>query len=107
MPRCCLKVPSAKPWPILTRWEQLSNYLLDGTLLLDNNEIENKMRAIALGRKNYLFAGSHDAAQRAAMIYSFFAIPMLGTGVQIRRGKSPAVAQICLRQYHGYQHPKN
>ncbi|WP_268037087.1 transposase domain-containing protein, partial [Algoriphagus sp. PAP.12] len=39
-----------------------------------NNAIENKIRPIALGRKNYLFAGSHDAAQRAAMIYSFFAM---------------------------------
>ncbi|HEU0226667.1 MAG TPA: transposase domain-containing protein, partial [Arachidicoccus soli] len=36
--------------------------------------VENALRPIALGRKNYLFAGSHDAAQRAACIYSFFAI---------------------------------
>ena len=39
---------------------------------LDNNLIENKIRPLALGRKNYLFAGSHDAAQRIAMMYSFF-----------------------------------
>ncbi|WP_268037039.1 transposase domain-containing protein, partial [Algoriphagus sp. PAP.12] len=39
-----------------------------------NNAIENKIRPIGLGRKNYLFAGAHDAAQRAAMIYSFFAM---------------------------------
>ncbi len=58
----------------MNRWQQLSNYLLDGTLQLDNNEIENKIRVIALGRKNYLFAGSHQAAPRAAMIYSFFAM---------------------------------
>ncbi|MBD1432389.1 hypothetical protein H8B06_06100 [Sphingobacterium sp. DN00404] len=32
------------------------------------------LRPVALGRKNYLFAGSHEAAQRSAMIYSFFAI---------------------------------
>lgn len=36
--------------------------------------MENAIRPVALGRKNYLFAGSHEAAQRAAMIYSFFAI---------------------------------
>lgn len=36
--------------------------------------MENAIRPIALGRKNYLFAGSYDAAQKAAMIYSFFAI---------------------------------
>ncbi|SFG14838.1 Transposase IS66 family protein, partial [Salegentibacter agarivorans] len=49
-------------------------YLYDGNLLIDNNLIENKIRPVALGRKNYLFAGSHKAAQRAAAIYSFFAI---------------------------------
>ena len=40
---------------------------------LDNNIIENKIRPLALGRKNYLFAGSHKAAQRIAIMYSFFA----------------------------------
>ena len=45
----------------------------DGRLLIDNNHIENKIRPLALGRKNYLFAGSHQAAQRAAMMYSFLA----------------------------------
>lgn len=56
------------------RWDALSAYLYDGNLLIDNNLVENAIRPVALGRKNYLFAGSHDAAQRAAMIYSFFAI---------------------------------
>jgi transposase len=55
-------------------WEELSNYLLDGVLEIDNNPVENRIRPVALGRKNYLFAGSHEAAQRAAMIYSFFAM---------------------------------
>ncbi len=56
------------------RWDALSAYLYDGNLLIDNNQIENALRPCCLGRKNYLFAGSHQAAQRAAMIYSFFAI---------------------------------
>jgi len=56
------------------RWNALSAYLYDGNLLIDNNLVENAIRPVALGRKNYLFAGSHEAAQRAAMIYSFFAI---------------------------------
>lgn len=56
------------------RWDALSAYLYDGNLQIDNNLVENAIRPIALGRKNYLFAGSHEAAQRAAMIYSFFAI---------------------------------
>jgi transposase len=41
--------------------------------LIDNNHIENKIRPLALGRKNYLFAGSHPTAQRIAMMYSFMA----------------------------------
>lgn len=56
------------------RWDKLSTYLQDGSLHIDNNAIENAIRPIALGRKNYLFAGSHDAASRAGLIYSFFAI---------------------------------
>ena len=55
------------------REKQLSMYLHDGMLLMDTNLIENTIRPIALGRNNYLFAGSHDAAQNAAIIYSLFA----------------------------------
>ena len=58
----------------LDRWEQLSAYLYDGILEIDNNLVENAIRPVALGRKNYLFAGSHRAAERAAGIYSLFAI---------------------------------
>nr|HPH17074.1 transposase [Bacteroidales bacterium] len=57
----------------LARWDSLLNYLKDGNLLIDNNLIENAIRPLALGRKNYLFAGSHDAAEDIAMYYSFFA----------------------------------
>lgn len=54
------------------RWDNLSAYLYNGNLQIDNNLVENAIRPVALGRKNYLFAGSHDAAQRAAMVYTFF-----------------------------------
>ena len=57
----------------LNRWDTLLDYLKDGNLLIDNNLIENAIRPLALGRKNYLFAGSHDAAKNIAMYYSFFA----------------------------------
>lgn len=57
----------------LKRWKQLGLYIHHGEVEIDNNLLENDIRPIALGRKNYLFAGSHDSAQRAAMIYSFFA----------------------------------
>jgi len=55
------------------QWPTLMTIFADGRLLIDNNHIENKIRPLALGRKNYLFAGSHQAAQRAAMMYSFMA----------------------------------
>lgn len=54
-------------------WSKLKAYIDDGKYEIDNNMIENAIRPLALGRKNYLFAGSHKAAQRAAMFYSFFA----------------------------------
>jgi len=55
------------------QWSKLINAFTNGDIELDNNLIENKIRALALGRKNYLFAGSHKGAQRIAMMYSFFA----------------------------------
>lgn len=58
----------------LARWDKLMIYAGDGRLEIDNNLVENSIRPIAIGRKNYLIAGSHDAARRAAMIYS-----LLGT----------------------------
>jgi len=58
----------------LKRWERLSAYVNDGRLNIDNNPVENSIRPVALGRKNYLFAGSHEAAKRSAMLYS-----LLGT----------------------------
>ena len=55
------------------QYPKLINTLCDAKLKLDNNLIENKIRPLALGRKNYLFAGSHSGAERMAMLYSFFA----------------------------------
>ena len=58
----------------IARWDMLLNYLYDGSLEIDNNLVENAIRPNALGRKNYLFAGSHEGAKRAAMFYTFFGI---------------------------------
>lgn len=55
----------------LKRKENLGRFLLDGRLEIDNNLVENAIRPIAIGRKNYLFAGNHEAAQRIAVIYTF------------------------------------
>ena len=54
----------------LNFWMRLQVYLTDGALEIDNNLVENAIRPVALGRKNWLFAGSHDGARRAATIYS-------------------------------------
>lgn len=58
----------------IERWPRLSIYAINGMLNIDNNPAENSIRSVAVGRKNYLFAGSHEAAQRSAMLYS-----LLGT----------------------------
>ena len=57
----------------LARWDKLNVYTQDGNLRIDNNLVENSIRPVAIGRKNYLFAGNHEAAQRSAMLYSMFA----------------------------------
>ena len=54
----------------LKRWMALTQYLDDGSLPIDNNWAENQMRPWALGRKNWLFAGSLRSGQRAAVIMS-------------------------------------
>ncbi len=56
----------------LERWDRLSIYTQDGRLNIDNNPVENSIRPVAVGRKNYLFAGSHEAAKRSGMLYSLF-----------------------------------
>ncbi len=55
----------------LSRKQQLYIYTAQAHLQIDNNLIENTIRPVAIGRKNYLFAGSHEGARRAAMLYSF------------------------------------
>ncbi len=57
----------------LTLWPRLVRYIDEGRFSIDNNLIENSIRPVALGRKNYMFAGSHDAAQQAAFVYSLLA----------------------------------
>src|SRR5690606_8324386 len=54
----------------LKRWVALTRYLDDGSLPIDNNHVENLIRPIALGRSNWLFAGSLRAGKRAAAVMS-------------------------------------
>ena len=58
----------------LSRWQALTRYCDDGRLEIDNNAAERALRAVALGRKNYLFAGSDKGGERAAAMYT-----LLGT----------------------------
>jgi hypothetical protein len=57
----------------LGQWSKLKTYTRDGRLEIDNNLVENAIRPVTLGRKNYLFAGSHEGAKCAAIIYSLVA----------------------------------
>ena len=53
-----------------SRWSALGRYLDDGRLELSNNAAENAIRPVALGRKNWLFAGSDSGGERAALFYT-------------------------------------
>jgi hypothetical protein len=55
-------------------YPRLVRYVIDGRYKIDNNLAENGVRPLALGRKNYMFCGNHEAAKRTAIIYS-----LLGT----------------------------
>jgi transposase len=55
---------------VLTRWSALTRYCDDGRIEIDNNAAERALRAVALGRKNYLFCGSDAGGERAAAMYS-------------------------------------
>ena len=64
---------------------RLCRYVLDGRYNIDNNGIENAIRPLALGRKNFLFAGNHDAAVRAAIVYSLFS-SCKAAGIELNHG---------------------
>jgi len=72
----------------LSRWTALTRYLDDGRVEIDNNTAERSLRAVCLGRKNFLFAGSDDGGERAAAIYTL-------TGTAKLNGLDP---EIYLRQ---------
>jgi hypothetical protein len=55
---------------LTNQWAALQHFVEDGHLAIDNNRAENQLRVVALGRKNWLFAGSLEGARRAALMYS-------------------------------------
>ena len=66
-----LKSPLGEAVRYLTnQWAALQRFVDDGRLAIDNNRAENQLRVVAVGRKNWLFAGSFEGARRAALLYS-------------------------------------
>ena len=62
---------------ILKRWDAFTRFLDDGRLCLSNNAAERELRAVAVGRKNWTFAGSDEGGRRAAAIYTLIATAKL------------------------------
>ena len=54
----------------MRQWDALNRFVDDGRIEIDNNRVERQMRQVAVGRKNWLFAGSDAGGVRAAIIYS-------------------------------------
>ena len=81
----------------LNHWEALTRFVKDGRVSLDNNLCEQQLRDIALGRKNYLFAGSHDAARRAANLYS-----LMRTCIQYGVSPLPYLTDVLSRLAAGW-----
>jgi transposase len=61
----------------LKRWTALTRFLDDGRLCMNNNAAERELRAIAVGRRNWTFAGSDEGGQRAAALYTLIATAKL------------------------------
>jgi len=55
---------------LTNQWDALQRFTEDGRFRIDNNGAENQLRGVAIGRKNWLFAGSFEGAKRAALLYS-------------------------------------
>ena len=83
----------------LTRWTALTRYADNGAIEIDNHAAERSLRAVAMGRKNWMFAGSDAGGERAAAIYS-----LIGTAKLI--GLNP---EACLTSVleHITEHPIN
>src|SRR6185295_11608977 len=77
----------------LERWSALLRFSEDGRIEMDNNAAERALRAVALGRKNYLFAGSDTGGERAAAMYSLLGTAKLN-GVDPEAYMSYVLARI-------------
>jgi transposase len=85
----------------IERWSRLCIYTSDGMLNIDNNPVVNSIRPVAVGRKNYLFCGSHEAAQRSAMLYS-----LLGT-CKLQGDRTVPVVAKCSSSHRRSSHQQS
>lgn len=83
---------------LLRRWPSFTRYAETGDLPIDNNPVENAIRPIAIGKKNWLFAGSERAGHRAAAIQSLLATAKLMAGAgslaEIDAGKTAYLSEL-------------
>jgi transposase len=77
----------------ITRWEALERFCDDGRIEIDNNAAERALRCVAIGRKNYLFAGSDAGGDRAAAIYSLLGTAKLN-GLNLQAFLREVIARI-------------
>jgi transposase len=97
--RACIRREKSKKSDIcrafrytLSLWTQLTRYAEDGSIEIDNNPVERQLRAVALGRKNFLFAGSDAGGERAAAFYS-----LIGTAKLCGRDPEAYLRQVFSR----------
>jgi transposase len=76
-----------------SRWKALLRCFDDGRLALDNNPAERALRCVAIGRKNYLFAGSYAGGRRAAAMYSLIETAKLN-GLDAQRYLTDVLTRI-------------
>jgi hypothetical protein len=76
-----------------TRWPALTRYTTDGRLEMSNNAAERAIRPLALGRKNYLFAGSDAGGQRAAAMYTIIETAKM-SGLDVEAYLADIIARI-------------
>lgn len=98
--RLSAKSPLAKALAyMLVRWDAFARFLDDGRICMTNNAAERALRCIALGRKSWLFAGSHQGGERAAMVYGLIATAKLNE-IDPQRWLADVLARIA-------DHPAN
>ena len=97
LPKSRLGKAIAYTYALLPR---LSRYVNDGRVMIDNNLIENAIRPLALGRKNYLFCGNNASAYRAAIVYSLIA-SCKAMGVEPRKWMEDVLKDIPYYQRDG------